>query len=111
MYSPGSLVDLAPVHRSTPQHSPSVPRTDGFSRGATVAQVHHLSPDVADPEYAVSTVSRSPVSKRPAVAVQLEQLITSQSDESMDSGMYIIEFMYILKMCLNLYILLNLCIF
>ena len=103
MYSPGSLVDLARVHRSTPQHSPSVPRTDGFIRGTTIAHVHRLSPDAA------STASRSPVSRRPGVAVR--QLITSQSDESMDSGMYIIEFMYILKRCLNLYILLNLCIF
>ena len=113
-YSPGSSLDLAPVHRSTPPSSPSVPRTS-FIRGATVAQVHHLSPDVADPddpEYAASTVSRSPVSSSLGAAdVQPDQLITFQADISMLSGVYIIEFMYILKMCLNLYILLNLCIF
>ncbi|CAL4166289.1 unnamed protein product [Meganyctiphanes norvegica] len=85
-----SSVDLAPVHRSTPQRSPSVPRTDGFIRGATVAQVHHLSPDVADPddpECAASTVSRSPISSSLGAGdVQPDQLITFQADISMHSG-------------------------
>ena len=77
-----------------------------------IFQHHIYSPDTENVAPVHSHIQRSsPVSSRPAVVVQQEQLIASHSDEFMDSGMYIIEFMYILKRCLNLYILLNLCIF
>ena len=70
-----------------------------------IFQHHIYSPDTENVAPVHSHIHRSsPVSSRPAV-------VASHSDEFMDSGMYIIEFMYILKRCLNLYILLNLCIF